>query len=159
MVSYDDKIIRRFAQGLYDQANMAIILFTLIGVLAGGGLGSLIARETGMFVGAALVGVIGFMLGQGRAFQLKLQAQMALCHVQIEQNTRSSGSLAQEMLAPTEEEYYARNGVLVTNKRLVVPPDEWLIEQFQPVQVTSHRDKYRIELYDQSGRHIHFFGI
>lgn len=37
----------------------------------------------GLLVGAG----IGFALGQERAFKLKLEAQVALCQVQIEKNT------------------------------------------------------------------------
>ena len=40
-----------------------------------------------MLIGGVLVGVVGFLLGSQRAFLLKLQAQTALCQIQIEQNT------------------------------------------------------------------------
>jgi hypothetical protein len=40
-------------------------------------------------VGTAIVAV-AFLLGQERAFHLRLQAQLALCQVQIEENTRKS---------------------------------------------------------------------
>jgi len=39
-------------------------------------------------LGAILFGLLGFWLGRERAFQLKLQAQTALCQAKIEENTR-----------------------------------------------------------------------
>lgn len=33
---------------------------------------------------------LGFLIGQERAFRLKLQAQIALCQVRIEENTRKA---------------------------------------------------------------------
>jgi hypothetical protein len=41
-----------------------------------------------MWVGALLVGVTAFRMGQEKAFALRLQAQTALCQLQIEANTR-----------------------------------------------------------------------
>lgn len=155
MVRYDENIIKRFAQNLYDQANLTVILFTASGVLLGGGGGSLVLEQVGMIVGAVIFGFIGYLIGQTRAFQLKLQAQVALCQVQIEQNTRSRQASGQAPQA-VEEEYYSHNGVIVTDKRLVVPPHEWLIEQFQPVKVESARGKYRIDLLDKTGKQVHY---
>ncbi|MBW7881653.1 MAG: hypothetical protein H3C34_03280 [Caldilineaceae bacterium] len=73
---------------------------------------------------------------------------------QIERNTRSGLREAYGQLQG-EEEYYFRNGVRVTSKRLIVPPHEWHISQFQPVRVQSFGSKYRIYLLDKSGRQIH----
>jgi hypothetical protein len=41
--------------------------------------------------GVIALGVIGLMIGQARAFALRLQAQVALCQVEIERNTRAEG--------------------------------------------------------------------
>ncbi len=39
-------------------------------------------------VGAVIGGGIGYVVGQQRAFWFRLQAQLALCQAQIEENTR-----------------------------------------------------------------------
>ena len=92
---YDAKIIIQFAQSLYDQANSVLILFTIIGVVVGGGGGSVLSNEAAL-IGAIVLGVIGYIMGQSRAAQLRLQAQLALCQVAIEENTRklAEGSLS-----------------------------------------------------------------
>jgi hypothetical protein len=43
--------------------------------------------ESGV-AGAVIIGAIAFQIGQQRALALRLQAQVALCQVQIEANTR-----------------------------------------------------------------------
>lgn len=89
MVSYDAAVIRTFAQTLYDRAATIMFVYTAIGVVIGGTVGRLAFGNTGMFILAALAGGVGYFIGSQRAFLLKLQAQIALCQVQIEQNTQS----------------------------------------------------------------------
>jgi uncharacterized membrane protein YeaQ/YmgE (transglycosylase-associated protein family) len=155
MVRYDESIIKRYAQALYDQADLSVFLFTLIGILLGGGAGWMMQGEVGAMLGAVLLGTIGYFMGQSRAFQLKLTAQLALCQVQIERNTRSSRQASGEAIEVAEEEYHSQNGVIVTNKRLILPSNEWFIDQFQPVKVEPFDGKYRINLLDKSGRRVH----
>jgi hypothetical protein len=88
MMRYDSKIIIQFAQSLYDQASSVLILFTIVGVVVGGGGGLLLSTEAAL-IGAVILGAIGYVMGQSRASQLKLQAQLALCQVAIEENTRN----------------------------------------------------------------------
>ncbi|MFN8487767.1 MAG: zinc ribbon domain-containing protein [Caldilineaceae bacterium] len=87
MARYDASIITEFAQRLYDQANLVLLLFTIGGIVIGGGGGALLSPGIAL-IGALILGLIGYFIGQTRAFQLKLQAQMALCQVAIEENTR-----------------------------------------------------------------------
>jgi len=87
MTRYDARIIIEFAHQLYDQANLVLVLFTIGGIVIGGGGGALISTEIAV-IGALVLGSIGYFIGQTRAFQLKLQAQQALCQVAIEENTR-----------------------------------------------------------------------
>ena len=69
--------------------------WTFIGVLAGG-IGGAAAGNWGNSTNAliaavlagAVCGAIGYSLAKRRIFTLKLQAQTALCQVQIERNTR-----------------------------------------------------------------------
>lgn len=97
MVQYDPSIIQKAAENLYLQARRVLVIGALFGFIVGalvpivvsigvsGGRGlrtpeTLIAGTVGL--------LIGFVLAQGRAFSLKLQAQVALCQAEIEKNTR-----------------------------------------------------------------------
>lgn len=99
-VTYDPAVIQEFAQRLYSQA--ASIIFTSI--FLGGVIGALLglvgaaAAQAHSFIGRpALIGAVvgglaGLSRGRERAFQLKLEAQVALCQVQIEKNTSATHS-------------------------------------------------------------------
>lgn len=96
MVSYDAAVIQEFADTLYSDAKTIAVRFTLFGFVFGIGIGYAIANglgidgtKTGMVVAVA-GGVLGYMHGQTKAFALRLQAQQALCQVEVEKNTRLS---------------------------------------------------------------------
>jgi hypothetical protein len=103
-INYDPRIIKAHATNLYMAAerlvrNAAIlggVIGILVGFVVGFGLGSLTENNDIRFF-AAIFGAAGGTIGlslfaaelaKGRAFQLKLQAQLAMCQVQIEENTR-----------------------------------------------------------------------
>jgi hypothetical protein len=117
MTSYDAKVIYKYAASLYSRARLLVIGYTLVGVLIGCGVGKTYATYealtsslpglagfgslTGIqltppssssaewvFSWALTLGLLGFWNGTNKAFALKLQAQTALCHVKIEENTR-----------------------------------------------------------------------
>lgn len=93
MAQYDEKIIHEFADQLYRRANFIIGIFTVVGAIIGLLLGYTFGAYGGKRVIYALIaggigGGIGYYIGTARAFALKLQAQTALCQVQIEKNTR-----------------------------------------------------------------------
>jgi hypothetical protein len=94
MVTYDASVIESFAEALYAQAKSIVIRYTILGGLIGFGIGYAIAnnaRGDGTTVGAVVAvagAILGFMQGQSKAFALRLQAQTALCQVQVEKNTR-----------------------------------------------------------------------
>jgi len=110
MVAYDAGIIQQFADWLYRRAKAIVISSTIVGALFGGllglALGAAIAvpisqwREGGLdlavlgrayiagVIGALFFGLLAFMSSRQRAFLLRLQAQIALCQVRIEENTR-----------------------------------------------------------------------
>lgn len=99
-VAYDAAVIQEFAERLYSQA--ASIIFTstflggVIGALLGLG-GAAAAHDQGAIgmaalIGAVIGGLIGYSRGRERAFKLKLEAQVALCQVQIEKNTHAERS-------------------------------------------------------------------
>lgn len=102
MIHYDENIVISFARKLYNQADLTVFMYIVLGALLGAFFGFLLSdlvyvldiaisadpNLVGMAVGAVIFGLIGLMIGLGRAFQLKLQAQVALCQVQIERNTK-----------------------------------------------------------------------
>lgn len=88
-MQYDSKIIQEFAARLYQKANSVIAIYTILGLVIGLAVGAMVGKGAGAMVGAAILGIIGFMIGTDRAFQYKLQAQTALCQVEIEKNTKS----------------------------------------------------------------------
>lgn len=98
-VSYDENVIVTFAERLYRRAATIVLAYAflggLIGALVVGGVavGSHIHSDStaGIGVVVALIGVVlGAIVGSERAFALRLQAQTALCQVQIERNTRAA---------------------------------------------------------------------
>jgi len=101
--TYDPAVIEQFADSLYSQAKTVVTTYSALGALFGFivGFGLASAQNTGgsgVMVGGvvALFGLLlGLALGRSKAFALKLQAQAALCQVQIERNTaRASGARA-----------------------------------------------------------------
>ena len=93
-VFYNPTIIEEFAQRLYKQAASIIFNSTLFGLLTGAILLFLGATVAGMtqvpvfaLIGAIIGGFWGYIRGRERAFKLKLEAQVALCQVQIERNS------------------------------------------------------------------------
>jgi len=92
---YDPAVIVKLANTLYKKAEQIVGLYTFVfGLIAGcGGLMAAPAfRQSppiGFIAGAIVGALVGYMIGTDRAFSLRVQAQMALCQKQIEENTRS----------------------------------------------------------------------
>jgi hypothetical protein len=102
-VDYDPQVIERFAASLYRKAISAQKGSVAVGVLLGAIFGGVPLTSLGahwpiphsfgfatMLVGAIVGGVIGFVIGDARSFGYKLQAQAALCQVEIQRNTQAS---------------------------------------------------------------------
>jgi hypothetical protein len=97
-VTYDAGVIQEFAERLYKQAASIIFSYTFMGILGGGitclataaAMQAQQSYSTAAIIGAIFGGVVGFSRGRERAFKLKLEAQVALCQVQIEKNTNAS---------------------------------------------------------------------
>jgi len=107
-VKYDPVVIQTFANAMYAKAQKIIISETIkYGFFIGFGVmvASLLvftkidievgAGNTGLMflIGSCIGGYIGWQNGQLKAFHLKLEAQRALCFVQMEQNTKSTQTL------------------------------------------------------------------
>jgi len=87
-MEYDSEVIVEFASKLYSKASSIVITYTFFGAILGGIAGfSALQNSTFAIAGAILVGLVGLKMGIDKAFQLKLQAQMALCQVKIQSNT------------------------------------------------------------------------
>jgi len=67
----------------------------------------------------------------------------------IELNTR-------QVAVSGETVVYDEDGVVVTNRRLVVPPDEWAVKMFKPVRVEGGNGKFIIRLFNVKGEQVHF---
>ncbi|MSU34626.1 MAG: hypothetical protein EXS36_05865 [Pedosphaera sp.] len=89
-------MIQKCATRLYFRATLSGVTSAALGGLIGlvgapyilQALPSSIALKGSDWMCAALLGLIGLGQGLERASQLKLQAQRALCQLQIEHNTR-----------------------------------------------------------------------
>ena len=98
MAHYTPEIIRTFANRLYARAAITMATSTVLGVLIGmvtapyilQSLPTSVALHCPEWVIAVIFGVIGFGQGSERSSLLKLQAQTALCQLEIEKNTRKN---------------------------------------------------------------------
>lgn len=89
MSSYDPSVIREYAEHLYQRAALITRAFASMGFLVGLTFNSFI--DFGTIVDLLVLILItgfGYFIGSNRGAELKLQAQIALCQVQIEENTR-----------------------------------------------------------------------
>lgn len=109
MTTYDDNILKQYADSLYRQAQWIVFqtaivfgciafIISLIVMAAVAALGpqmgirgDISSGEMVLAVAITTVGIVwGINKGRRNAFRLKLQAQQILCQRQIELNTRSA---------------------------------------------------------------------
>ncbi len=88
MVTYDGELIRNHADRLHRTAAPTVLIYTLGGLLTGASIGVVDRGLQTTVVAAILVGIIGYIVGRTKAFRIELEAQLALCQLQIEKNTR-----------------------------------------------------------------------
>jgi hypothetical protein len=102
-VDYDPHVIELFAASLYRKAIAARKGSIVVGAVLGIAVGTIPLTSLGehwpiphafgfatMLVGAIVGGGIGYVIGDARAFGYKLQAQTALCQVEIQRNTQAA---------------------------------------------------------------------
>jgi hypothetical protein len=101
-VDYDPQVIEKFATSLYRKSISAqrgsVACGAVLGALFGGvpltslGASWPIPHSFGfatLLAGAIVGGIIGYVIGDARSFGYKLQAQAALCQVEIQRNTQA----------------------------------------------------------------------
>jgi len=100
-INYDPTIIQEAVNRLYSAASSIILTSTFFGLIIGAVLGWVIIyfvkpvhpeHSIIYLIIAVLGGIFGYASGRDRAFRLKLEAQKALCQVQIEKNTRAKNN-------------------------------------------------------------------
>jgi len=86
---------------MYSRANSTVAVWTLLGLLVGGGGGFFLGGSLGgqrslslelgavFWVLAVIGALVGFLIGLEKVFWLKLEAQKVLCALQTEVNTRA----------------------------------------------------------------------
>jgi tetrahydromethanopterin S-methyltransferase subunit C len=97
--AYDPVAAKNLANRLYAEAEAAVITYTVIGAgffaiifyfatTAAVYPFSTFAPNKSLGIGLLLGVVLGFIVGQRKSYRLMLAAQLALCQIQIEINTR-----------------------------------------------------------------------
>jgi hypothetical protein len=124
-IDYDSRVIEQFAHQLYRRAAAASKVSLVVGAFLGGVFGGIpltslsahwpVPHALGYFtlIGASVSGgYLGHLVGEARAFGYKLQAQSALCQVEIERNTAASvrATLVSAAAAAAEPERVHANG-------------------------------------------------
>jgi hypothetical protein len=95
MIIYDGELVHAYADRLHRTAAGTVLMCAAGGLMTGASIGLVSGDLRTTALAAILVGIIGYIVGRARAFRLKLEAQLALCQVQIERNTRGSIGRAQ----------------------------------------------------------------
>jgi hypothetical protein len=109
--NYDPSIIEIFAERLYAKAAAFVMGSVVVGGALGAALGAVPLTSLGaswpvpssfgfatMLVGGLAGAVVGYFIGETRSFSYKLQAQSALCQLQIERN---AAAVAERAAVPT----------------------------------------------------------
>jgi len=100
---YDRDIIQKVAERRYSEARALVVRWTLLGALLSGALCAVLGPVLGAAMGggargglegflcvggagALLGGIVGYLYGQEKALEIRFQAQMALCQLEIERH-------------------------------------------------------------------------
>ena len=105
-IRYDPSVLREMAARLDAQATTTVVIWTIVGVVVGAGALAVVGGAFGNVGLGALVGLfvgggLGYMIGEHRALMIRFEAQLALCQVAIEENTRPQPSEAPRPPEPT----------------------------------------------------------
>lgn len=108
---FEPRIIEAFAENLYKKAASFLVGSVVLGVVMGMSFGAVPLTSLGekwpipsmlgfatMLLGGVLGGVIGYVVGDTRAFGYKLQAQGALCQLEVERNSAETAYWLQQLV-------------------------------------------------------------
>jgi hypothetical protein len=103
---YNPQIIQEFANKLFSGADTVFVVYVVLGVLLGSQIGGAIGEAVGLgwlglVLGTLMGAGLGYFIGVSVGFQRKVRAQMLLCLVQMEENTRLAGSRGSAAAAST----------------------------------------------------------
>jgi len=97
--AYDPRVIEQYAENLYRKASSFVGGSVVIGAALGAAFGAVPLTSLGdswpvpsifgfatLLVGGIFGAVIGYVIGDTRSFGYRLQAQSALCQLQLERN-------------------------------------------------------------------------
>jgi outer membrane biosynthesis protein TonB len=97
---YEPRVIEQFAEKLYRKASAFVMGSVVVGGALGAAFGSVPLTSLGeawpvpsmfgfvtLLLGGIFGAVIGYVIGDTRSFGYRLQAQSALCQLQLERNT------------------------------------------------------------------------
>jgi len=94
-VKYDPVVIQEFANSLYARARNILVVCVLVAGITGAAASVPVAHGSNSIIGVlvfALCVLVGVSIGRELGFKYKLAAQLALCQVQTEVNTRGAGA-------------------------------------------------------------------
>jgi hypothetical protein len=105
VIEYDVTVIQKHASSLYDRARVITISYGLLAFILAG-LAGVVVTDSDSALGIAFFGaLIGVAVGRAKSFELRLQAQTALCYAEIERHTRQTAIVVTESarvnVAPT----------------------------------------------------------
>jgi hypothetical protein len=102
--AFDPALLERMAEQLYRRADSVRIGAAIVGVAFGVLVGAVPFTQLGRdlpvpsafgvattLAGGLLGGLIGYTVGEGRAFRIRFQAQLVLYQLQLERNTAAAG--------------------------------------------------------------------
>ena len=110
---FEPAIIEEYAKRLYGKARSVVIGSSVAGGLLGAGFGAVPLTSLGaawpvpssfgfatLVIGGITGALIGYVVADARAFGYLLQAQSALCQLQIERNTAAAAEAVPAAIAP-----------------------------------------------------------
>lgn len=120
MPEYDPRIIERHASKLYAKASAVVAGSAAVGGFVGAAFGAVPLTSLGdawpvpsafgfatLLFGLIAGAVVGYVIGDARSFGYRLQAQSALCQIQLERNMAQTAQ-ALQALAPVRSAPVAR---------------------------------------------------
>ena len=89
-IEYNSDALQRLTTRLRRRGVFVMVLWPVIGILAGAYVGLEIAGNLSAVIGAVVGTFLGYLIGSMRSPYYNVQATNALCLTQIEENTRTS---------------------------------------------------------------------